>query len=426
MKIAIFGLARSGMAAMRYLLTKNNVEIFLINQGRPSSWNAWQEINGLSQTHKISIDHCFDQEEAAGILAEMDQIILSPGIPREHKSLVQAITAGVPVISEIEFAYINSDIPVIAITGTNGKTTTATMVAQVLERAGLKVFLGGNIGRPYCEIFDDFYDYAVIEVSSFQLESIETFRPKIAMILNITPNHTERYETFEEYAQAKYNIFKNMRVDDHALIDVDLDTASITAQLHYIKALEEFDFSKSHLVGSHNKENFYCAWKVLELLKVDNAQSVMQEFINHFPGVKYRLQYVGNYQGLKIYNDAKSTNNAATESAVRAFQDENCNLYLILGGKLRSDKVDIVESIRGLKIQEIFVMGEARTLLQKNLEYEFKVQSFEGLADIFEMLAVKKLQGNLLFSPAFPSFDQYKDYEHRGEDFTQRAKNLIE
>ena len=426
MKIAIFGLARSGLAAMRFLLTQTDTEIFLVNQGDPHSWNAWEEIKSFKD--KIPPQNCYDQGDAHAILAQMDQIVLSPGISREHPSLAQALEVGVSVISEIELAFIHSDIPVVAITGTNGKTTTATMVAEVLERAGLRVFLGGNIGRAYCEIFDADYDYAIIEVSSFQLESIETFRPHIAMLLNISANHGERYEDFDQYAAAKYHIFKNMRPSDHALIDVDLDSASITAQVHYIKSLDGFDFSKSHLKGAHNKENFYCAWKVLELLKIKSTHTLMQlmqNFIDEFSGVKYRLQFVGEYEGIKFYNDAKSTNNAATESAVRAFQDDPKKLYLILGGKLRTQEVDILENLRGLRITKIFVMGEAKELLEKELRGEYQVEVFDGLSEIFNMLNSQTLKGNLLFSPGLPSFDQYRDYEHRGEDFTKRVRLLM-
>lgn len=433
MKIAIFGLARSGLAALKYLTTTEH-QLYLVNKGAPKTWSAWEEVHSFIDKDLIDIDHCFDQEDAQDMLAEMEQIILSPGIARSHPALKKALKLGVAVISEIEFAFIHSDIPVVAITGTNGKTTTATMVAQALEGAGKKVFLGGNIGRAYSEILlsKENFDYAVIEVSSFQLESIETFHPQIAMLLNISANHTERYDSIDDYAHAKYNIFKNMQTCDHALIDVDLDVSGVRATVHYIKSLESleslesFDFSKSNLVGSHNYQNFYCAWKVLKLLNIDNATSVMQKFIDTFPGVKYRLQYVGNFEGLKFYNDAKSTNSAATESAVRAFQNNSSEaLYLILGGKLRSDKVDILDKLQGLNITEIFVMGEAKDLLEKNLCGEFQVKSFDNLTEVFNMIRSKKLKGSLLFSPAFPSFDQYKDYEERGEDFFKKVKEIL-
>jgi UDP-N-acetylmuramoylalanine--D-glutamate ligase len=420
MKIAIFGLARSGLSAMKFLATRPEHELFLVNQGEPATWSAWEEVKAL-----VPADHCVSQQKASELFADMDQIILSPGIPRYHQVLKAALAKGVEVISEIEMAFRHSDIPVISITGTNGKTTTATMVAKVLQLAGKKVFLGGNIGIPYSEIlFNSDYDIAVVEASSFQLESIESFHPHIAMLLNITHNHAERYDSFDDYAHAKYEMFKNMQQNDHVLIDADLDSGNISSQLHFIQDLEGFDFSKSKLVGSHNRQNFYCAWKVLELLNIVDAKKIMQEFIHSFTGVEYRLQFIGEYQGLSFYNDGKSTNNAATESAVRAFQSSEEKLYLILGGKLRSDSVDLLDSLHGLNIEQVFVMGEAAQLLQQNLQAEFKVAMCENLEQIFAMIKEKELKGNLLFSPAFPSFDQYKNYEARGAHFTRLVQEL--
>lgn len=421
MKIAIFGLARSGLAALKFLVNHTNHEVFVINQGNPRSWENFSEV-----TKYISMDHCITQIAADELLASMDQIILSPGIAITNKTLQKALDNNIEIISEIELAFQYSNVPVIAITGTNGKTTTATMVAEVLKMSGKKVFLGGNIGIPYCEIFNDPYDLAVIEVSSFQLENIKTFKPHIAMLLNISENHAERYESIESYTKAKYELFKNMKKEDFVLLGEDLSKESIKANVSKIRDLSSFDFGKSKLVGNHNKKNFFCAWKVLEILKIPNRTQLMQDFINEFKGVNYRLQFIDQVGDTKFYNDAKSTNNNATVSAVKAFQESDEDLYLILGGKLRSDKVDILSSLIGLKIKEIFTIGEAAQKLQDNLSTHYKTLTFENLEELFKVFEIKKVKGVVLFSPAFPSFDQYDNYEKRGEHFNEMVEMLKE
>lgn len=419
MKIAIFGLARSGLSAYRFLKQKTDHEVFLVNQGDPKSWECYKQVKDHPE------DHLIDQAGAEDLFACVDQIILSPGIPRYAPVLQKALNSRVQLISEIEFAFRHSDIPVVGITGTNGKTTTTTMIGHALELAGKKVFICGNIGRPYSELLleQSQYDYAIVELSSFQLESIDTFHPKVSMILNITQNHAERYDGFESYHQAKYNIFKNQTNEDFVLINQGLSTEGIKGEIEQIKPLEGFDYSKSYLVGSHNKMNFYCAYKVLEYLDIDNRDEVFQKFINDFKGVELRLEFITEYNGLKIYNDGKSTNDAATLAAVSSFQDEE-NLYLILGGQLRSNKLTLNETLKGQKIKKVLAYGEAKDLVKENLSSDFVVETFETIADIFEMIKTTKPNGVLLFSPAFPSFDQYKDYVARGVHFSELAKAL--
>ena len=421
MKIAIFGLARSGLSVFRYLCTQSQHEVFLVNQGDPSSWSCLEEIQ-----NKIAMDHCFNQDDARDLIAKVDQIVLSPGIPREHPVLSKALDKGVPVISEIEFAFQHiSDIPIIGITGTNGKTTTTTMIGEVLAMAGKRAFVCGNIGRPYTDLLLETqnYDYAVVELSSFQLESIVDFHPHIALILNITPNHAERYPDLDSYQKAKYQILKNQKADDYALLGEGLTSEKIKSQLDFIRPLQGFDFSKSYLVGEHNKMNFYCAYKVLEFLNIENREFLFQEFIDSFTGVEFRLQFIRDFQGLKIYNDGKSTNDAATFAAVDSFQGEE-ELFLILGGQPRSQVSTLDQTLRGKKIQQIFVFGQAQVLVKNVLGEIFDVVCFEKLEDIFSYIKIHRLKGNLLFSPAFPSFDQFKDYVERGRYFTQLAKNL--
>lgn len=426
-KIAIFGLARSGKSALKLAKTKG-LETFIVNRGDVDSWYA--DTEGL-----LPKDHCFCEDEASELFTQVDQIILSPGIPREHKSLAKALAAKIPVISEIEFAYqYFSHIPVIAITGTNGKTTTTTMITEALRMLGKKVFCGGNIGIPYCDIAweNETPDYAVIEVSSFQLESTVTFHPKVALILNVFPNHSERYDDVKSYAVAKNNIFKNMSEGDALILGKEnqyLDLINTKAKVSYFSLYElvdfekEFDTSKAYLKGRHNMANFLATKLALNALGFTFKEQ-FQKFMESFKGVEHRLEFVKEFQGLRVYNDAKSTNSLATTTAINAFNEP---IYLILGGKLRNESDKIIGDLLPFKnnIKKILLIGEVTDRLEKELGEEFAVEKCYDLTGALNFAKSEELKGNLVFSPAYPSFDQFKSYVHRGDTFKKLVGEIL-
>jgi UDP-N-acetylmuramoylalanine--D-glutamate ligase len=435
-KVAIFGMGKSGLAAVK-LAKKLGLDIHAVNKGPVE---AWLHAEGLDQV--ISPGEAYCEEDFAQHFPQMDEIILSPGIPLSHPALKAAIAAHVPIISEIEFAWRHSkDIPVIAVTGTNGKTTTTTMIAEVLKKAGKKVFCGGNIGIPYCELplSEQKVDYAVIEVSSFQLETIKAFHPRIGFILNIFPNHSERYDEMIEYARAKFRLLNNMSDKDHVVLGLDnpflneIENHPVQKSFFKTGHLSEdfrskFDFSQALVRGEHNEANFFCAYKVLELLAIEPRDELFQSFINEFPGVAHRLEYVLNYHGLILYNDAKSTNALATTTAIKAFKDSLAPLYLILGGKLRNEADTLLPDLLPYKnqITRIFTIGDVAQRLEKELGEHFKVTVSSDLKKVFQTLKAEGLKGNLVFSPAFPSFDQFKNYVHRGECCKLWAKEVFQ
>lgn len=420
MKLAIFGLARSGLSALKYLSTTKH-DFYAINEGEPESWESFEQVSNM-----LSRDRMMSQDDALELFGQMDLIIKSPGIPFTHKALEKAREAKVEIISEIEFAFRRSDIPVIAITGTNGKTTTATMISDLLTKLGKKVFLGGNIGIPYSDVLisKQDYDIAVIEVSSFQLENIQEFNPQIAVLTNISPSHAERYESHELYRNAKLKMFQNMEGNQLALLPQNLFELNLACKKMAIKKLEGFDLSNTQLVGQHNFENLYCAYicaseLIHEQKLVDKA---VQEYINEFVGVPYRMQPIQNSNGLKVINDGKSTNIAATAAALDSFQDKE--VRLILGGKLRSEDLDFSE-LKKRKINKIFAFGEAAQFINKNLSKDFDLETFETLDELMEKVKEEQPKGVLLFSPAFPSFDLYKNYEERAKAFNDLTKRLL-
>ena len=434
-KVAIFGMGKSGKAALE-LAKKLKQDLYAVNKGPVDSWYHAEK---LEQT--IETCACYSEEDFAAHFHKMDEIVISPGIPTTHPALREAVQKGVPIVSEIEYAYrVTQQTPVIAITGTNGKTTTTTMIAEVLKKAGKKVFCGGNIGVPYCDLAlsGEKVDYAIIEVSSFQLETIHDFHPVIGLILNVFPNHSERYDDVHDYAKAKFRLLKNMTKDDHLIIGLENpyldDIKNHPVQKDFFQKghlptsfKEKFDFRQAKVRGEHNEANFYAAYKVLELLNIPHLETVFQEFINEFPGVAHRLEYVLTHEGLSIFNDAKSTNTLATTTAIKAFADSSEELYLILGGKLRNDSDKVLPDLLPFKnkITRIFTIGDVTKRLAQELGDDFQVTEAGDLKSVFQMVKTEGIRGHLVFSPAFPSFDQFKNYVDRGEKFKLWAREVF-
>lgn len=424
-KVAIFGMGKSGKAALQ-LAKKYKQDFYAVNKGDPKTWF---EAEGLSSV--CSTCSCFSEEEFAQHFHKMDEIVISPGIPTTHPALTRAVEKGVPIISEIEYAFrYTSHIPVIAITGTNGKTTTTTMIAEALKKAGKKVFCGGNIGTPYCELAlsEEKVDYAVIEVSSFQLETIKEFHPKIGLILNISPNHSERYDQVIDYARAKFRMLINMTSADHIILGKENpflnEIKDHPVQRTYFSKGElpetfkkSFKFDKTVARGEHNEANFFAAYEVLRLLEIPNLEELFQEFINEFKGVPHRLEYVLSKEGLNVYNDAKSTNALSTTTAINAFKDSSGPFYLILGGKLRNETDRFLPDLLPFKkmITTIYTIGDVTERLYDELKNDFQVVKAYDIKSVLSNVKGKK--GNLVFSPGYPSFDQFKNYVDRGEKF---------
>ena len=434
-KVAIYGMGKSGKAAVA-LAKKHGDDIYAVNKGSVDSWFYTEKMDEL-----VTTCACYSEDDFSAHFHKMNEIVISPGIPTTHPALKKAVEKGVPIISEIEFAYRDTkDIPVIAITGTNGKTTTTTMITEGLKLAGKKVFCGGNIGIPYCDlaVSGEKVDYAVIEVSSFQLETIKDFHPKIGLILNVFPNHSERYDAVHDYATAKFNMLKNMTGEDHLILGTENpyldDIKNHPAKRSYFtkgNLPEEFksmfDFSRARARGEHNEANFFAAYEVLKLLEIPNLKELFQKFINEFAGVAHRLEFVLEKDGLTIYNDAKSTNSLATTTAIKAFKDSTEPLYVILGGKLRNEADKLLPDLLPFKdqIAKIFTIGDVTERLFQELGNDFEVVKGQDLKSVFDMVKGQKLQGNLVFSPAFPSFDQFKNYVDRGEKFKAWAREVF-
>ena len=423
--IGVFGMGNSGLAALEFLY-KKGAKALAVSQGDPEDWQKRESIRNISPNIP-----CLSEEEAAPLLAECSLIILSPGIPRKHEILCLALNKKVPVWSEIELASRFVEIPILAVTGTNGKTTVVSLIKEILLQAGISAFVGGNIGIPFCRYLLDGKpaDLVVLELSSFQLESIESFHPQLGVILNVFPNHGERYECFFDYQKTKLRISKNMRSSDYLLYPEGLSLPKdCLASRHAFKFYKDSDWQKqfdkydlTHFkpVGRHNLLNLYLAVKSLTLLlgESEKIQKGIQSTINHFPGVPHRLQQVDCPYPFTAFNDAKNSNWDGVFCAIDSI--ESRPLCLILGGKKRGRGDSITPHINYFKskVDKILLIGEVAEQLAEELKGKMDYTVCKTLDDAVVQVIKWKWPGVLLFSPAFPSFDQFRNYHERGEAF---------
>lgn len=430
-KIVVFGLGVSGMGALRFLKDKE-VALWAINQGEPSSWADFTEVSAITGSA-----NCLSQDDpkAKSFCLEADLIVLSPGIPREHKVLKGCKA---PIWSEIELASHFSKAPIIAVTGTNGKTTVVSFLDHLLKTLGKKVFTGGNIGVAFCDHIrsGEEVDYILLELSSFQLESTFDFKPDVAVLLNVFPNHGERYEKNSDYAKAKFNINKMMGPSETLIFDsgnetvlkwgnqftgkkVGIDTnipSSIEKHIRSMFSLDEFK-----LPGMHNKINLDFCLEVLNSLNLlEGQKEAVQKGIDSFTGVSHRIEYVPCNESFEVYNDAKSTNWDATMTAISSMDDFEKDLVLILGGKLRghNDEPPLkAERFFREKVKKVLLIGESAPLLEEKLKKWVPCLNIGTLEKCAAELKDNNFKGIVLLSPGFPSFDQYKNYVERGNAF---------
>lgn len=438
-KVLVLGLAKSGESAAR-LLDKLGA-IVTVNDGKPFEENPAAQslleegIKVITGGHPLEL---LDED--------FEWMVKNPGIPYNNPMVMRALEKKIPVITEVELAYLISDAPIIGITGSNGKTTTTTMIAEVLTAGGQNGLLSGNIGFPASQVAQDAgeTDTLVMELSSFQLMGIEAFHPEIAVITNLMPTHLDYHGSFEEYVAAKWNIQKNMTASDYVVLNFNQDLAKELAKKTAAKVLpfstkEKVDgayldgdvltfrgeaimtASELGVPGSHNVENALATIAVAKLRGIDNQ--VIKETLAHFGGVKHRLQYVGEINQVKFYNDSKSTNILATQKALSGF--DNSKVILIAGGLDRGNEFDeLVPDIKGLK--KMVILGESAARVKRAAD-QAEV-SYLDASDVRDAtrkaFSVAETGDIVLLSPANASWDMYKNFEVRGDEFLAVFKEL--
>jgi UDP-N-acetylmuramoylalanine--D-glutamate ligase len=376
-----------------------------------------------------------------------DLIVVSPGVPLDTPELAQAKSFGRPVIGELELAARFLKGRILAITGSNGKTTTTALAGEILQDAGFPTLVAGNIGVPVVGLIEESTDstWSVLEVSSFQLESTEQFHPAISVILNITPDHLDRHGTFENYALAKERIFAAQDANDCLVLNADNARAAEAATRSRAKvywfsiehAVEQgawleqgfvvyrsapgaavekvMPLGKIPLKGAHNFENVLAAVCACRLAGAP-AKNIRRA-IEAFKAVEHRLEYVATINGVDYYNDSKATNVDATAKAVAAF---SAGIHLILGGKDKGSDYTLLSQLLRERVRAVYTIGAAAAKIESHLRGVVSIHSCETLANAVNAAAGAARPGEIvLLAPACSSFDQFENYEHRGRVFKE-------
>ena len=441
-RIGIVGMARSGVAAA-CLARRHGGLVFVSDSASDDQLQA-----SMKELAAAGIE--FETGGHSSSLLDVDYIVVSPGVPLEIDILKQARERGLPVFSEIELASWVCPGKIVAITGSNGKTTTSVIVGELLQASQKHVFVCGNIGLPFSEIVDmmDEQSIAVIEVSSFQLLTIEDFRPHLAAILNITPDHLDRHGSFADYREAKYRITENQTADDYLVLSHDDDAISSSppetlAITKYCSSDESKEASTAirdkvlclrqddtyidimpiddiQLPGRHNLQNIAFAIVLADILGVKTA--TMSEVLRKFPGVEHRLEDAGSVAGVRFINDSKATN---VESTCVALQAVSSDIYLIVGGRDKGSSYQPIVAAASGKIKGIVAIGEAKEKifdqLGQSLSVEFAASLQEAVTRCFSLASPGE---TVLLSPACASFDMFDNFEERGRIFKEAVKSL--
>jgi UDP-N-acetylmuramoylalanine--D-glutamate ligase len=442
-KISIIGAVRSGLGAAK-LAKKLGAIPFVSDSGSKD-----KIAHNLAILDSEAIE--YETGSHSQRVFDCDFIITSPGVPTDSPVLVTAAQKGINVISELEFASYFCKGTIISITGSNGKTTTTSLCAHLLNEGGLKTYMAGNIGIAFSDIALDVKEneFVALETSSFQLDHVETFKPKIAAILNITPDHLDRYDhNIQNYINSKLNVFKNQDSSDYLILNIDnpmtpkdienksvnkfyfslnesvengayLDKDKITFKRN---GTEEFSCLTSDisLRGEHNYANAMAVIIVAQLLKVDPQK--IKSALGSFPGVEHRLEFVREINGVKYINDSKATNVDSVWYALRSFDDP---IFLILGGKDKGNDYNQIKDLVVKRVKKIYAIGSSA---DKVFNFFHQLTKVEIKPSLEECISAANREARehevVLLSPACASFDMFNDYEHRGRVFKEAVNNL--
>ncbi len=435
-RVLVVGLGRSGVASA----------LFLKSQGARVTVSDVKSPEQLREEIPVLLDHGIAVETGGHgerTFQNQDLIVVSPGIPVDAEPIAQARALGQPVIGEIELAAEFLPVPIVAITGSNGKTTTTTLIGEILAAGGLKTLVGGNIGTPAISLVPQATPETVVvlEVSSFQLETIRSFRPKIGIILNVTPDHLDRHRTFAAYVDAKARLFENQQPEDFAVLNADdptcVDLAGRTrAQVFWFSRKSEVKqgafvhngavlfrrtgaqqevilASEIPLKGSHNLENVLAAVCAGALMGCDAGK--IGWAIRNFKAVEHRLEYVATLRGVEYYNDSKATNVDATIKALESFPG---NIHLILGGKDKGSDYTLLNDLLRQRVKCVYTIGAAAEKIRSQIKGPTSIVSSGTIDAAVKQAAAAAQSGDVvLLAPACASFDQFQNYEHRGRVF---------
>ena len=447
--MTVFGMGRSGQSAADLLLDRGSNVTLVEEHPRP-------ELEVLKDTYEQRGARICIGGNLESALSQAELLVVSPGVSKDHYFLQQAHQKNIPVIGEIELASRFLHAPIIAVTGTNGKSTTVRLIGSILQESGKHVFVGGNLGLPLCEAVPRStdppqaadYDYIVAEVSSFQLETIQQFKPWIATLLNVTPDHLDRHRTQEQYQAAKRRIFENQTRQDWMVVNVDdpiVAAMSLEAKARlcefslrhevaqgiYLegemvrgrldgKADIVFERNEIPMRGQHNVANAMAAMSVGLLCGCSKEDMVRA--LQGIPAFEHALESVRTWQGIIFVNDSKGTNVDATLKALESFEEP---VVLILGGKDKGGEFTRLLEVIHRGVKGIVLIGEAATRILNALEGSVPMLRATSLENAVSQAVSLASSGDVvLFSPACASFDMFQNYHQRGLEFKRVVREL--
>jgi len=440
------GAARSGIASARFLAKRGAV--VALNDRKPL--DEWSEAALDLKTEGVG---CIAGEPPSWLLDQIDLVVVSPGVPTKAIPIRYADRRGAEVVGEIELASRFLRGRIVAITGTNGKTTTTTLIGKMLKDAGMNVQVGGNIGTALASMVDSSRDdgWNVVEVSSFQLETIIDFHPTVAAVLNVTPNHLDRYESLMDYAAAKHRIFMNQTAGDVAILNADDEIVSSWAsglrahvtQFSVKRELTEGLFLRGRtlisrtgegervlatrdelqLRGLHNVDNVLAA--LAAGLACGAPPDALRETVRCFQPVEHRLEEVAEIKGVRFFNDSKATSVDATMKALEAFSEDRGKLVLILGGRGKQASYAPLRPLVQERVRKLILIGEEAPAIESELKAAAPLERAADMRNAVERGFASAQPGDIvLLAPACASFDMFESFEHRGRVFKEEVRNL--
>ena len=448
-KALVLGAGRSGVESTRFLAERGAV-VALHDRKAVEDWT--EAARSLKTSHNVGI---MSGDIASWLLDQIDLVVISPGVPTNTIPARYVDRKDGEVIGEVELAYRFLKGKIVGITGSNGKTTTTALIGELLKNAGIRTHVGGNIGTPLLSLVETSTDdsWTVAELSSFQLETIVDFRPAVGICLNVTPNHLDRYEGFQDYAAAKHRLFMNQTADDVAILNVDDEiTASwakgLKAKIVMFSVKQELDegvFLRGNelirrdekgdqvmttrddifLRGLHNVENVLAAFAA-GMACGANVRS-MRETVRNFKGVEHRIEFVAEIDGVKFYNDSKATSVDATSKALEALSGGQGKTILILGGRGKNAPyaplIPLIES----SVRVLIILGEDADNIESQLSGTAEMIRAESIDDaVAKGFEVAESGDSVLLAPACASFDMFKSFEERGDVFKAAVSRLGE
>ncbi len=444
-KALVLGAGKSGIASAKFLAERG--AIVALHDKKPIA--EWTDEARSVQNEKIGL---MDGQIPSWLLDQIDLVVISPGVPTNTIPARYVDRKDGEVIGEVELAYRFMKGRIVGITGSNGKTTTTTLIGELLKNAEIETQVGGNIGTPLITLANSTdKTWTVVELSSFQLETIKDFRPNVAICLNVTPNHLDRYDFFSDYVAAKHRIFMNQTAEDLAILNADDEiTASWTSSLKanvtlfsVKKELNEGLFLRGRdlvcrangkekvlttrdeifLRGLHNVENVLAS--LAAGLACGASPDSMRETVRNFKGVEHRIEFVPEIEGVKFYNDSKATSVDATSKALEALSDGDGKIILILGGRGKNAPYKPLIELIEKAVRQVITIGEDAANIENQLKNHAEIIRADSMKDAVVKSFENATNGDaVLLAPACASFDMFKSFEERGTVFKHEIENL--